>query len=270
MIQSTTHNHSTLCDGKSTLQQMANAAVQAGFQGLGFSGHSYAPFDLQYSIKDEQAYIKAVRNIAQEYAPKLQIYCGLEQEFYAPTQCKNQYDYIIGSVHYMKNAQNKYYSVDANINTAKECIADMFAGDVMAYVQAYYNLVVQNVHTYKPDVIGHFDLVCVSNINNQLFDENSTQYKNIALQAMQACAQTGAIFEINTGAMARGRLARQYPDTFLLQELCKQNIPVTINADCHNADDITCAFDAMQILLKTIGFQQTYQFVGGAFVPVNL
>ena len=55
-ITSTIHNHSTLCDGKSPPEQMINTAIAAGFADFGFSGHSYAPFDLAYSIKDEAAY----------------------------------------------------------------------------------------------------------------------------------------------------------------------------------------------------------------------
>ena len=39
--KSSVHCHSTLCDGKNTLQQMAGAACAQGLTTLGFSGHSY-------------------------------------------------------------------------------------------------------------------------------------------------------------------------------------------------------------------------------------
>ena len=39
--KSSVHCHSTLCDGKNTLQEMAGAACAQGLTTLGFSGHSY-------------------------------------------------------------------------------------------------------------------------------------------------------------------------------------------------------------------------------------
>ena len=39
------HTHSNLCDGKNTLEEMAEAAFNAGIKTLGFSGHSYTEYD---------------------------------------------------------------------------------------------------------------------------------------------------------------------------------------------------------------------------------
>ena len=50
-LTSSTHNHTNLCDGRNTPDEMARAALEAGFTDFGFSGHSYAPFDLDYSVK---------------------------------------------------------------------------------------------------------------------------------------------------------------------------------------------------------------------------
>ena len=39
--KSSVHCHSTMCDGKNTLQEMASAACAQGLTTLGFTGHSY-------------------------------------------------------------------------------------------------------------------------------------------------------------------------------------------------------------------------------------
>ena len=39
----TVHTHSTLCDGKNTLAEMAAAAYAAGVRHFGASGHSHTP-----------------------------------------------------------------------------------------------------------------------------------------------------------------------------------------------------------------------------------
>ena len=43
MWQGDYHTHSTLDDGKSTLEEMAAAAHALGLPRLGFSGHSWCP-----------------------------------------------------------------------------------------------------------------------------------------------------------------------------------------------------------------------------------
>ena len=53
-VISTLHNHSTLCDGKSTPEEMVEAAIALGFTDFGMSCHGYTPFDLPYSVKSEE------------------------------------------------------------------------------------------------------------------------------------------------------------------------------------------------------------------------
>ena len=48
--KSSVHCHSTMCDGKNTLQEMASAACAQGLTTLGFSGHSYTQRDREYCM----------------------------------------------------------------------------------------------------------------------------------------------------------------------------------------------------------------------------
>ena len=41
------HTHTTYCDGKSTAEEMVQKAIELRFSQLGFSGHSFTPFDLE-------------------------------------------------------------------------------------------------------------------------------------------------------------------------------------------------------------------------------
>ena len=47
--KSSVHCHSTMCDGKNTLQDMASAACAQGLTTLGFTGHSYTQRDREYT-----------------------------------------------------------------------------------------------------------------------------------------------------------------------------------------------------------------------------
>ena len=44
-MYSCVHTHSDFCDGKNTMEEMAEAAYRAGIRCFGFSGHSFVPLD---------------------------------------------------------------------------------------------------------------------------------------------------------------------------------------------------------------------------------
>lgn len=39
------HTHTTYCDGKNSIEENILYAIEKNFISLGFSGHSYLPFD---------------------------------------------------------------------------------------------------------------------------------------------------------------------------------------------------------------------------------
>ncbi|MBQ7974646.1 MAG: hypothetical protein IJ300_03045 [Clostridia bacterium] len=53
MIKQNLHTHSLYCDGKNTLEELTEAAIERGFSSIGFSGHCYTPFDSSYCMSIE-------------------------------------------------------------------------------------------------------------------------------------------------------------------------------------------------------------------------
>ena len=45
MILTDFHTHTRFCDGKNTAEEMVNAAIRLGLSKIGFSCHSFTPFD---------------------------------------------------------------------------------------------------------------------------------------------------------------------------------------------------------------------------------
>ena len=188
-LTSSTHNHTNLCDGRNTPDEMARAALEAGFTDFGFSGHSYAPFDLDYSVKSEQHYVQELRALQKAYAGRLRIAVGMEADWFAPVNDRAALDYIIGSVHYLRDeATGRYYAVDGAPEALDACVTQMFGGDALAMARAYYALVTENVRKYRPEIIGHFDLVKKNNCGGHLFDEADPVYRTAALEVLDACA----------------------------------------------------------------------------------
>ena len=239
-IPSNYHTHSTFCDGKDTPEEMVLEAIRLGCPEIGFSGHSYTDFDETYcmSIEGTKQYKKCIRELAEKYRDRIRILLGVEQDYFsnAPT---NGYDYVIGSVHYIKK-DGVYLTVDESAETQKRDVANHYGGDFYTYIEDYYALIGDIYSKTKCNIVGHFDLVTKFNEDGSLFDTNHPRYIAASDRALQKLLATPAIFEINTGAIARGYRKTPYPEKRLLDVILQSGKKVVCNSDCHNKDNLLC------------------------------
>ena len=169
--KSSVHCHSTLCDGKNTLQQMAGAACAQGLTTLGFSGHSYTKPDREYCMTPGRTaqYRATIAKLKSEYRGKVDILCGIEWDLLSEGTPKG-FDYWIGSAHHLygKNT-GKYYEIDFRPEDLRDCINNDFDGDPLAAVEAYF-AEVEKIAAKKPDILGHIDLIKKLNADGSFFD----------------------------------------------------------------------------------------------------
>ena len=100
--KSSVHCHSTMCDGKNTLQEMASAACAQGLTTLGFTGHSYTQRDREYCMSPSRTaqYKATIAKLKTEYKGKVDILCGIEWDLLSEDK-RTGYDYWIGSAHHL-------------------------------------------------------------------------------------------------------------------------------------------------------------------------
>ncbi|MBQ7330163.1 MAG: PHP domain-containing protein, partial [Oscillospiraceae bacterium] len=141
MIPCNYHTHTCFCDGKHTPEEMVQEALRLGCKEIGFSGHSYTPFDGSYCMTKENtlAYINAVRDLQKKYAEQIKIYLGIEQDYHSPESTAG-YDYVIGSVHYVEK-DGAYLSVDESKETQIAIVEQYYGGDFYSFVEDYYEAV---------------------------------------------------------------------------------------------------------------------------------
>ena len=265
MLKSSTHNHTTFCDGQNTPEEMAKAAYALGFTDFGFSGHTYVDF-ADYGVKDELAYVRALTALREEYQGRMRIAIGLEHDYYYPVKQRNALDYIIGSVHELQDeGTGRRYPVDGPLPLALECKERVFHGDGLAMARQFYALTAENAERYRPEIIGHFDLIVKNNEDGLLFDEESPAYRAAALESLHRCHATGGIFELNTGGIFRGYRKTPYPADFLLRELAAIGGRVTVNGDAHTTSAINFWFSEALELLKASGFSTVWLWEDGGF-----
>ena len=260
------HTHSIFCDGKDSPAVMAAAAAEKGLRDLGFTGHSFLPFDpCGMTEEQETAYRAAVLAEREKYGDALHIFLGIEQDYFAGKR-KSGYDYAIGSVHFVR-CGDQHLCVDHSAEETQRIIETCFAGDAYAYAESYFDLVGQVIEVTGADMVGHFDLLRKFDEEGRVFDESHPRYRAAVLAALDRLCPQKPIFEINTGAIARGYRKTPYPSRWILEEIRARGCSITINSDCHNAPDLDCAYAQAVELAKAAGFTHTMRFDGTRFVP---
>jgi len=250
------HTHTTYCDGTLSAEEMVFAAISKGGSSLGFSEHSYVKFDEQYSMMpcDTPKYIDEINKLKQKYLAKIEIYLGLEYDYFTERDMVPEgLDYIIGTVHHIEK-DGKYITIDTTFEKMEKIRDEEFGGDIYAVAEAYYSTIAKLTSRIKPDIIGHFDIIAKLNDDGKLFDETNPGYIKAATSAMEQILDCCKIFEVSSGSMYRKGNTVPYPSELLLKELHKRGGEVLLSSDSHDAGSLYYKFDEMLELVKACGF----------------
>ena len=249
------HVHTTFCDGKNTAEEMVLAAIDRGLTRLGFSGHAHMPFDDGCAMSPEatDAYRREVSRLREEYRDRIEIFCGIEQDFFSDVTAEG-YDYVIGSVHSLRIG-GEYLSVDESGETFRRAVSEHFDGDALSFAEEYFRLAAQVVERTGADLIGHFDLVTKFNEGGCFFDENHPRYIAASNAALDALLRTGRPFEINTGAVSRGYRRSPYPGLRILRRIAERGGRVILSSDSHRSDTLCFQFAEAQALAESVGLK---------------
>ena len=261
------HTHTIFCDGQSTAEEMVQKAIEKGFVSLGFSGHAYTPFELTSCMKDEQGYINEINRLKKVYKGQIEIYLGTEEDAFALID-RSKYEYIIGSLHFLK-IDGKILPIDIGNEYMQRCF-EAFNKNAERMAECYYSTFTDYLMKRRPDVVGHFDLIKkYDEVSEPIFLGNK-KHDEIAKSFLRTIASKGFLFEVNTGAIARGYRTLPYPSADLLHVLKAEGADITLTSDCHNADYLDCYFDETKHILYDIGFRETVILCNNKFAKIPL
>lgn len=266
MIYSSIHNHTIYCDGKSTVEQLVLEAIKNGLQTVGISTHGPLPFKAKWAVDNDKIdkYIDEVNYTKDKYNDKIQVLLGMELDYFIDTEFNHvrndifdKLDYWIGSIHYLGRFENGTpWTIDGNVEKLREGVQYSYNGNTREAIRDYYINLGKMVKKYKPDVVGHLDLIKKLNKENILFNEIEIWYQEAVYECLENIKQTNSVIEINTGGISRGYLKSQYPSNWILNKIKELNIPITINSDAHEHKNIIYGFNNMIELVSKIGFTE--------------
>ena len=237
------HVHTVFSDGKSEPEEVAAEAYRRGFAALGFSDHSHTEFDLSYCMRRERyaEYRARIGALKAEYAGKMEIFCGIEQDGFSAEPAEG-FDYVIGSLHYLRIG-GEYVEVDGSAEILRAAAERHFGGDILSVAECYYETLAAQIGAMQPDIIGHFDLITKFNEGNALFSETDGRYRRAWQAAADALLKLGVPFEVNTGAISRGYRTAPYPGPEIAAYLTEKGGKLLLSSDSHHKDTLGYEFE---------------------------
>lgn len=197
-------------------------------------------------------------------------------------------EYTIGSTHFVPAPGSSVWStpaafgthregsenwdligVDGDIGMLHDQCRQYYGGDFYALSADYYRFEAMVAARLHPTFIGHFDLITRFNDlsradGGHFLDETSERYLLPARRAMEALVSYGLPFEINCGAVNRGRKKELYPRPELLRHLHALGGEIVISADAHQKELLDGGFEEAMEVARWAGFTHTNFLVRAA------
>ena len=265
------HTHSIFCDGRDKPEDVILAAIGKGFSSLGFSGHSPTSNALDEGCMSGDTvaeYKSEIMRLKEKYSDRLEIALGIEQDSFT-TVSRAGFDYVIGSVHQIYR-DGAYVAVDWSYERLCDGAERLFGGDFMGLTEAYYTELSQVVRKTECDIIGHFDVITKYNNEYGYIDEGSPKYREMMLSCADELLKTDAVFEVNTGGMARGRRTVPYLPAEVVKRICEKGGRFILGSDAHKLEHLDFGFDDACEYLRSLGVSELCIWKNGGFGAVKL
>ena len=234
------HMHTVWSDGTNTAEEMVQEAIRKGLETVGISDHSSGD-PCGMTLEQSADYRAEIARLKEKYAGQIRVLCGLERDYF--TDDFADYDYTIGSVHWLAMPDGHHLPVDYMAEKLREGADKYFGGDFYALAEAYYAMMAKVVEVTKCDIIGHFDLITKFIEQDPAFDTNHPRYVKAWQQAADELLKTGKPFEVNTGAISRGYRTTPYPAKEIRDYIREHGGKLIMSSDAHAKENIAFRFD---------------------------
>lgn len=222
------HTHTWRCRHASgTEVDYIRRAIDSGLQVLGFSDHTPYWFDSDYystfRMFPEQLedYVQTAQSLKKQYASQIDIYVGLEAEYYPQSfsglmEHLQDYpiDYLILGQHYIGEEIGQVY-------LGAHPTADP------AYLEAYCNQCIDGLYTGVFSCFAHPDVLG--------FLGEAKVYQQHMRRLCRAAKECNIPLEINFQGLRRGR---HYPNLLFWETAAEEGCSAVLGCDAHKPADI--------------------------------
>ena len=226
------HVHSNFsCDGKSTLFEMSQRAIDLGIEEIGFSDHmDFEPKDWGFGFFNYERYTSEIHDVQEYFKDKLVIRKGVEIDYQRCFEDEvkewlqdKKFDFIIGSVHYLNHEIIGHKLVKSNT--------------LKTLYDVYFKEVYHSIESGLFNVLGHFDLVS-RYIDNERTARKSFDYRRKVNSILGEIVKKTMYLEVNSKG-----LRETYKDTTPSKDIVKSFINnggtlLSIGSDAHSTQEL--------------------------------
>jgi len=263
------HTHTLFCDGYAEPYSFTEEAIRQGISSLGFSAHAPVNFPTNWTMNPMRVgdFHKEIHRLKNEYAGGLDIYCGLEADFFPDIMPEVQalyagykWDYIIGSIHFIGVYPNgRRWCMDSTHEEFVEGWRELMNSDPLQPIREFFEITRQMVREMKPDIIGHMDKIKMQYRQDCMVPDTHPFFREQMMATLEEIAAIGCIVEINT----KGQTDDFFPSKWAIAEMQKMGIPATINADAHTPQALTYRFEQAEAVLRDSGYRTVMMLKNG-------
>jgi histidinol-phosphatase (PHP family) len=248
------HNHTILCNhATGTVDEYIQRAIELGINEYGFSDHAPMNFDPKYrmDISQKSLYENWIIDAKEKYKNQIKILLAYEVDYlegYILDEIlKSKVDYLIGSVHFLKN-KNEMWGFDN-----PEFIGVYESKDIDTIWIEYFDAIKSMAKTGLFDIVGHFDLIKVFKFLPK------KDIRLIAKEALLEIKKSNMTLEINPAGL-RKPINETYPSKQLLELAFEMDINITFGSDAHSIEQVGFMYDNALNLAKEIGYKNCVSF----------
>ncbi len=263
------HTHNQLCGHAiGTIEDYVKQAIKYGLHYIGISDHSpyfYSEKDHLYPritmAKSEFVpYIEEVLRLKEKYKDKIHVLLGIESDFfsdhievYRNHFLLHPFDYIIGSVHYVRDS-SIFDKGRWNGLSSKEQVK---------VKEEYYDLIQQSAKSGVFQILGHIDAM------KGFYPAFSSIETDAMEKTLKIIGREDIAIEINTSGKTKD-CGGWYPADDILERALFYNVKVTFGSDAHTPKRVSDEFELVKKRLKEIGFTEWVYFVKKRRISTSL
>ena len=263
--------------GHSSLVEMLEAAVAAGYSTFGVSEHVprngekflyedevARGWTVEKTQRDFARYTEAIQEMPGLFAGRLSVLRGFEAEVVPAADWKRRmieyrsaksaagepaFDYFVGSVHYLNET-----AIDGSAGELLHAVES--CGGPEALAVRYYETIVEMVEALRPDVIGHLDLIKVRWERAELDAEilTSGAVRSAPERALEAARAIDAILDLNTAGWRKG-LSEPYPAPWIVEMATRMGVGFCFGDDSHRVSDVGAGVADAREYLRRLGVE---------------
>ena len=253
------HTHTQYCDGKVSMQTMAQAAAEYGMLHLGFTPHApivcksgcNMPFE---AVKE---YLSESERLKDSYNSNMNVWTSMEIDFlskdFGPHIDYFQnlpLDYRLASVHFVPNYDGIPIDCDGRYERFRQRLHEEFRDDIRYVVEKFFEHTLTMIELGGFDVLGHFDKIAHNASLAHPGIEESSWYEAYIDDIISKAQTSGLIIEVNTKAFVEHN--RLFPSERWLKKVLSSGLNIIVNSDAHYAEKVNSGRKEALDIIKEI------------------